>query len=149
MKSKQSCVGYRNNLILTLLSVIWFETRMHSSRMRTAQFPTILVLLASTRYQYQWGRGRYLDGVGKYTYPLFDTYLPRIPTPWSTYPSPGYLSPLDTYLPLGYLPRSPPPTPGRDLGTEIPTLPPTEWLTDAFENITFLQLLLQEVINTL
>ena len=71
--------------------------------MCTTCLPTVPVLVATARCQYQRGREtRYLE-VGRYTFiriPIPLGYLPQ-GHPQDTYPA-GYL-PLDTYL-SGYLP---------------------------------------------
>ena len=86
--------------------------------------------LAITRCQWQ---------VGRYPSPL--VHIQGVPT----HP------PLD--IPTTHRPpqkgpgtRDTHPIPRKDMATRIPPPPWTEWLTDAFENITFLQLLLRVVI---
>ena len=90
--------------------------------MRTACcLPTECVLLAATRCHY-W-------------IPTTPGYITRI----------GYSHPLPPGRDLG--PGIPiPPTPRRDLGLGIELHPTTCGQTDAYENITFRQLLVQEVI---
>ena len=68
-----------------------YRTRKHSSRMRTILLPTVHVLVAATRCQYQWG-GWLLSGILASTptgIPAAPPYGILTPPPlWDTRPSP-------------------------------------------------------------
>ena len=99
--------------------------RKHSSRMRSAHLPTVHVLVAAIRCQYQ--GGYHWSHVHWHGYP----HLPSgINTPWK------YTHSWDTHpLPLW----DPPPRHTHP--------PPVDRISDTYKNITFPQLLLQAVIK--
>ena len=112
--------------------------------MCTARLATIHVVAAA---RCQW------PGVGGYS-PLPWTYSPLLDisqtghTHPCTYPNPPKGSWYQAYLLLEETWDQAYPLPQKGSGTTSDTHPPwTEWLTDACENITFPQLLLQVVIK--